>query len=76
MNNTFTTAIFFIGIYINPGIEWKFSAETIGIIGVQLIVGCLAQKKVMTFFHGFVVLSLYPLSLVVILLLKKHTGLQ
>ena len=76
MNNTFTTAIFFIGIYINPGIEWKFSAETIGIISVQLIVGLLAQKKVMKFFHAFLVLSLYPISLIVILLIKNNTGLQ
>ena len=76
MNNTFTTAIFFIGIHLNPNIEWRFSAETIGIIGVQLIVGLVAQKKVMTFFHAFLVLSLYPLSLVVILMIKNHTGLQ
>jgi len=76
MNNTFTTAIFFIGIHLNPNIEWKFSAETIGIIGVQIIVGIFAQRKVMTFFHAFLVLSLYPLSLVVILLIKNHTGLQ
>lgn len=82
MNNTFTTAIFFIGMYINKpsatseGIEWGFTCETIGIVVVQLIVGTLAQKKVFRLIDGFVILSLFPLSLIGIMLLKTCTHLD
>jgi len=76
MNNTFTTAIFFFGIYINTGIEWAFTCETIGIIAVQIVVALYAQKKVMTMFDACLILSLFPLSLAGIMLLKNYTNLD
>jgi len=82
MNNTFTTAIFFLGMYINKpsatnqGIEWSFTCETIGIVVVQLIVGFMAQKSVFRLVDGLVILTLFPLSLIGIMLLKNYTHLD
>jgi hypothetical protein len=82
MNNTFTTAIFFLGIFIHKpggkeqGIPWSFTCETIGIVAVQLIVGLLAQKNVFRLIDGVVILMLFPLSLLGIMLLKTYTNLD
>ena len=76
MNNTFCTGIFFLVIYMNATIAWTFSVETLAIIIVQLIVMLVSQKKIMTLFDASVVLSLYPLSLVFIALMKMYTNLK
>lgn len=76
MNNTFCTAIFFLVIYLNDTIAWSFSAETLAIVIVELIVMAMAQKKIMTLFDGIIILLLYPLSLVFIALIDKFTSLK
>ena len=76
MNNTFCTGIFFLVIYMNETIAWTFSVETLAIIIVQMVVMLVAQKKVMTLFDASLVLSMYPLSLVFIVLVKMNTNLK
>lgn len=76
MNNTFCTGIFFLVIYMNETIAWTFSAETLAIIIVQMVVMLVAQKKIMTLFDASLILSMYPLSLVFIVLVKMNTNLK
>jgi len=65
MNNTFCLSIFMGLIYVR-GLAWQYTAETIAIVVVQLIMGIAVQRKSMTAFDGILVLSLFPLSLVLV----------
>jgi Ca2+/Na+ antiporter len=71
MNNTFCLGIFFFVMWYNR-LTWDYTAETISIVGVQVLVGIVAMKRVMNFFIAYLVLSLYPLSLVVVYVLENH----
>lgn len=62
MNNTFCLFIFLALVFARE-LVWEFSAETLSILLVQVIVALLAQKTVMTTLDSCFVLSLYPLSL-------------
>jgi len=63
MNNTFCLAIFMALIYFK-GLVWKFSAETLAILIVQILVAGVALLPTMHMGHALFVLSLYPLSIV------------
>jgi Ca2+/Na+ antiporter len=70
MNNTFCLGIFFGLIYFQ-GLAWRFTAETISMCTVIVIVGLIAlTKKQLTLLEGLLILSLYPLSLVLVLWLE------
>jgi len=70
MNNTFCLGIFFALIYVQ-GLAWRFSAETAVIVGVQVVMGFIAYtKEIQTLFTGCVIISLYPASLVVVVVLE------
>jgi len=62
MNNTFCLAIF-MGLIYFRGLAWSYSAETIAIILVQLILAIYAQQKLMTAMRGWLVMTLFPLSI-------------
>lgn len=49
----------------------EFAAETISIFVVQLIMGFIAQKTTHRVIDALVVLSLYPLSLVLVIVLEQ-----
>jgi len=70
MNNTFCLAIFMALIYFK-NLAWKFTAETLAILIIQLIVGILATKKTMTTADAYFVLSLFPLSIAFIATLES-----
>eukprot|EP00038_Savillea_parva_P009529 m.184116 g.184116 ORF g.184116 m.184116 type:complete len:645 (+) comp16035_c0_seq1:69-2003(+) len=76
MNNTFCLGIFFLIIFINNDIAWTFTAETLGILLVEIGVAIIAQRETMTVFSACMVLSLYPLSLIFIALLERYTNLN
>jgi hypothetical protein len=76
MNNTFCLGIFLMIIYINGSIAWTFSAETISIILVQLLMAAMAQKKTHRLLDGIIVILFYPLSLLVVALIEKFTTLN
>merc|ERR1719235_356099 len=76
MNNTFCLCIFFVLVYWR-GLAWQFTAETICIVVIQLIMGCIAlSSKTMPFGLGIFILMLYPLSLGGVYFLENVMGLD
>eukprot|EP00040_Diaphanoeca_grandis_P012051 m.61489 g.61489 ORF g.61489 m.61489 type:complete len:625 (+) comp22992_c1_seq1:100-1974(+) len=84
MNNTFCTAIFFFVIYYystthgaetDIPISWTFTNETLAILLCEIAVGLLMQKSTLTVLDGFIIFSVYPLSLVFIVLMEKFSGI-
>lgn len=71
MNNTFVLAIFMI-LIAAKGLAWQFTAETITILVVEIIIGIVSQKRVMTLRDGFLVLAMFPLSLVFVAVLEAY----
>eukprot|EP01062_Namystynia_karyoxenos_P029290 TRINITY_DN2202_c0_g1_i1.p1 TRINITY_DN2202_c0_g1~~TRINITY_DN2202_c0_g1_i1.p1 ORF type:complete len:592 (+),score=237.98 TRINITY_DN2202_c0_g1_i1:103-1776(+) len=65
MNNTFCLAIFLLQIYGNSLI-WEFSAETISILAVELLMFGVACQRVQKLWMAFVVISLFPISVVLV----------
>jgi len=71
MNNTFCLAIFF-GLIYCQGLAWKFTAETISILVVQLIMfGIVMMKDTQTLADGVGILMLLPLSLALVYVLEN-----
>jgi len=67
MNNTYCLGIFF-GLVYFQGLAWRFTAETTSMVVVLVIMGIVAlTKKQLTLFEGLLILSLYPLSLLIVL---------
>lgn len=77
MNNTFCLGIFAALMYFKAGgLVWKFSAETLAILLVELIIGVIALKKTQRLVDALVVFSLYPLSIMLVYLLENVAGLD
>ena len=74
MNNTLCLAIFMALIYFR-GLAWQYSAETISIVLVQVVVGAQALRSQMSTRAGFAILSLFPLSIGFVALLE-YLGLD
>mmetsp|Transcript_15600 Transcript_15600/g.24831 ORF Transcript_15600/g.24831 Transcript_15600/m.24831 type:complete len:588 (+) Transcript_15600:53-1816(+) len=72
MNNTFCLGIFYLLIYMQ-GLAWKFTAETLSIVVVQLLVGAMVlAKSNQSMMYGIVVFLFYPLSLVLVYVLEAN----
>lgn len=65
MNNTFCLSIFMALIYFR-GLAWQYTAETIAIVVSQMLVGFLAYTDTMTTARGLLILSIFPLSLLMV----------
>lgn len=74
MNNTFCVGIF-LGLIFGRGLAWEFSAETISIVFIEIVMWLLCMKKTHRLLDGFIVLSLYPLSLIIVIILEKASVL-
>jgi len=71
MNNTFCLAIFF-GLIYCQGLAWKFTAETISILFVQVVIfGVVMVKDTQTLADGVGILMLLPLSLALVYVLEN-----
>jgi len=71
MNNTFCLGIFLVLVYVQ-GLAWKFTAETISILFVEIVMFILVSStKVQKLAHAFFVLSLYPISLLLVWFLEN-----
>jgi hypothetical protein len=55
------------------GITWQFSAETVTILLVEVLVLAYSFKEVHTVLDGLVILSFYPLSLLLVAMLERYT---
>ncbi|GAB9463890.1 Ca2 :cation antiporter [Globisporangium polare] len=77
MNNTFCLGIFAALMYFKAGgLVWEFSAETLAILLVELIIGVIALKKTQRLFDALIVFSLYPLSIALVYVLENVAGLD
>ena len=65
MNNTFCLAIFMALVFFQ-GLAWKFAAETISILLVQIVVVFVAVLRTQRLWHGVLLLCLFPLSIVLV----------
>jgi len=74
MNNTFCLAIFLALVYFKR-LAWEFSAETVSIVSIQVVLGVLVlMRSEQKLLEAFVVLSLYPLSLGLVWALENKLG--
>ena len=55
------------------GLAWQYTAETIAIVVVEIIMAILVQKRVMTTMKAVFILLIFPLSLVLVATLE-HFG--
>jgi Ca2+/Na+ antiporter len=69
LNNTFCLSIFFLLIFFR-GLAWQFTAETISIVTVEIVLGCLVQRSSVSLATGLFVMSIFPLSLVLVATLE------
>uniref|UniRef100_A0A7S2HP56 EF-hand domain-containing protein n=2 Tax=Haptolina brevifila TaxID=156173 RepID=A0A7S2HP56_9EUKA len=71
MNNTFCLSIF-MGLIYFKGLAWKFTAETLAILIVQVFVGSIAMFTTMTKTMAYFILALFPLSIILIAWLEAN----
>jgi len=70
MNNTFCLGIFYL-LVAGRGFGWTYHAEVVGTIVAEFAVACMAYRKLQRVWHGAVVLSILPLSLMLVYVLKN-----
>lgn len=75
MNNTFCLGIFLALVFFKQ-LDWLFAAETISILAVEAVMFFVARKRLHTICDAFIVLSLYPISLVLVAVLENVAKLN
>lgn len=75
MNNTMTLGVFLLLIAVQ-GLYWDYSAESIAIVFVQVVLFAMCFYRVMTVASGFAVLMLYPVCLVGVFVLENVVGMS
>eukprot|EP00929_Paragymnodinium_shiwhaense_P028856 TRINITY_DN16660_c0_g1_i1.p1 TRINITY_DN16660_c0_g1~~TRINITY_DN16660_c0_g1_i1.p1 ORF type:complete len:589 (+),score=213.84 TRINITY_DN16660_c0_g1_i1:70-1836(+) len=76
MNNTFCLAIFLI-LIVWKKLAWQFSAETLSIVLIQIIIAIFVlSKKVQTLLDGMLILCLYPAALLIVWFLEEKMHLD
>jgi len=71
MNNTFCLAIFMALIYFK-GLAWKYSAETLAILIVEVLIAIIAMQQTQKIWHAILALALFPGSLVLVSMLEAN----
>jgi Ca2+/Na+ antiporter len=74
MNNTFCLGIFFFLIWYNE-FPWTYTAETFSILICEVVIGMTATKRVTRYYAAFLILGLYPLSLIFVWTMENIFGL-
>lgn len=76
MNNTFVLAVF-LGIMAgNNSLRWAFSAETLVILVVEIVMFAIALRTRFPTYWAWVVAALFPLSIVLVYVLENVAGLD
>jgi len=70
MNNTFCLSIFLLLIFARK-LAWRYSAETLSILFVEVIMLFFATKRTQRLLYGFIIILLYPLSIGLVVFLEK-----
>lgn len=65
MNNTFCLSIFMLLLFFR-GLAWQYTAETVTIIVVEVIMGILVQAKTLTTTRACFIAALFPLSIALV----------
>jgi len=65
MNNTFCLSIF-MGLIFFRGLAWQYTAETVAIIIVEVIIAVMVQANVLSVMRGLFIMSLFPLSIALV----------
>jgi len=76
MNNTFVLGIFLALLCFRDGLVWTFTAETIIIIIIEIIMAIYALRRVHKYYDAFIVMSLFPLSIVLVWVLEYPVKLN
>lgn len=69
MNNTFCLSIF-MGLIFFRGLAWQYTAETLAIVIVEVIVGVMVQKSYMTLGTALFIMSIFALSMILVYVLE------
>lgn len=69
MNNTFCLALFLFLVY-GRDLRWEFSAETLTILLVELVIFVFAQRRTHKTWYGFAILALFPISVLFVAMLE------
>jgi len=75
MNNTFCLMIFMIIIFAKR-LVWRFSAETLSILAVEICMLIFAIRPTQRLFFGIFIILLYPLSIGLVYLLENVVGIN
>lgn len=75
MNNTFCLAIFLALVYFK-NLTWEFSAEVTTILIVEAAMCFIAIFPVTPMWRGYIAMSLFPLSIVLVYLLENVAGMN
>jgi len=70
MNNTFCLMIFMLLIFCR-NLAWRYSAETLSILVVELAMLIFAVQRTQRLFFGIFIILLYPLSIGLVIFLEK-----
>jgi len=70
MNNTFCLSIFLLLIFARK-LAWRYSAETLSILFVEVLMLFFATKRTQRLLYGFLIILLYPLSICFVVFLEK-----
>jgi Ca2+/Na+ antiporter len=75
MNSTLALGIFMSLIYFR-NLSWSFSAEVITVIFVILVVGLNSLTRTIKLWQAAIVVSLYPLSILLVYIMENQLGLD
>jgi Ca2+/Na+ antiporter len=76
MNNTFCLACLLVLVWIRD-LPWNFSAECLSILAIEIIIFVLVSiRKVQTLLEGFIMLSLFPLSIAIVWLMENKLDMD
>ena len=70
LNNTLGLGVFLFLIYFR-NLAWEFSAETSAVLFVEVVMAFMSFRNTHRLLDALVVLSLYPLSLVIVAYLES-----
>lgn len=71
MNNTLCLGLFLMLIASNPDLTWKYTSETLGILIVEIIFVVVSMKRIQRMWMAWMVVLCHPLSVFLILLMKR-----
>ena len=70
LNNTLCLGVFGLLIYLKQ-LQWKFTAEVVVIILVEVVVGIVAFRTTYKVFYGVVIAALYVVSIALIVIMDN-----